>query len=126
MYMYIHCTCTLLSLSLSPILYIPCSTHQVDTTPAAGLGDLLEVVVGYIQCYHSPEVIECIRQGPQTIMREIQLLQLVTAPLHIVRNTWRGREKSHSPLEVACTFIIEVIFALLGLHVYVFPLHLCT
>jgi hypothetical protein len=63
-------------------------TDQVDTAPAARLGNLLEVVVGHIQGHHSTKILEGVRKSSKTIVREIQLLELITAPVNIVRKTW--------------------------------------
>ena len=63
-------------------------TDQVDTAPAARLGDLLEVVVGHIQRHHSTKILESVRKSSKAIMREVQLLELVTTPINIVRKTW--------------------------------------
>ena len=72
-------------------------THQVDTAPAARLRDFFEVVEGHVQGHHSTKILKSVRKSSKTIVREIKPLELVTAPLNIIRKTWvregeRGRE----------------------------------
>ena len=66
------------------------SPHQVDTAPATGLGQLIEVVVRQVHHIQHTELIKGVWEGPETIVRDIQLLQLLTHPADII---WKALQR---------------------------------
>ena len=59
------------------------STHQIDAAPAAGGGKLSQVVVRHMERVEATEVIESVRESPEAIVGEVQLLKLLTTPANL-------------------------------------------
>ena len=64
--------------NLFPRSQIKTSYYQVDAAPAAGRWELVEGIVGHVECVQAAKVVEGVRESPKVIVGELQLLKLLT------------------------------------------------
>ena len=76
------------------------SPYQIDAPPATGLRQFLEVVVRQVHHIQHTELIKGVWEGPETIVGDIQFLQLLTCPADVI---WEPLQKKMMCSLICCS-----------------------